>query len=58
MCGSMHAQMTRFMYKLVFALVKVGIQMGNTEIMVTRTAIQEISLNIQDFSSVHLSIHV
>lgn len=58
MCGSTHVQMVRFMYKLVFALVKVGIQLGNTEIMATRTAIQEISLNTQDFSSVHLSIHI
>jgi len=46
------------MYKLVFALVKVGIQVANTEIMVTRTAIQEISMNIQDFSSAHLSIQI
>jgi hypothetical protein len=46
------------MYKLVFDLVKVGIQVANTEIMVTRTAIQEISMNIQDFSSAHLSIQI
>ena len=58
MCGSKHVQMTRFMYKLVFALVKVGIQLADIEIMVTRTAIHEISLNIKDFSSVHLSIQI
>jgi hypothetical protein len=50
-------QVTRFMYKLIFVLVKVGIKFRNTEIMVTGTAIQEISLNIQESSCVHLSIH-
>ena len=50
--------MTGFMYKLVFALVKVSIKLGNTTIMVTMTAIQEISLNIKDFSTVHMSIHI
>ncbi len=58
-CGSIHLQVkvTGFMYKLVFALVKVSIKLGNTKIMVIMTAIQEISLNIQDFSTVHMSIH-
>ena len=57
-CGSIHLEVTGFMYKLVFAVVRVSIKLGNTKIMVNMTAIQESSLNIQDFSTVHMSIRI
>jgi hypothetical protein len=50
--------MAKFRYKVVTDWVKVGIKLGNTEIMVMRTAIQEISLNMQDFSPLQLSVTI
>jgi hypothetical protein len=57
-CESMHMQMTKFRYKLVIDLEKVGIKLGNTEILVMRTAIHDILLNTQDFSSVQLPVNI
>jgi hypothetical protein len=39
----------------VSGCVKVGMKLLNTETLVTRNAIPEISLNMQDFTSVRLA---